>query len=117
MNESDQKCGVVKYPFLECLREGIPRRLYQVWEVPLFGTILPLFGTSRIGVPRTGSKTPPVSDCSSSWLLWNDEKTTSHVETTNGPDPLNVTSIRDEHTQGFRDYCIHTMMRHDESRS
>ena len=94
VNESDQKSGVSKYPFLACVREGIPRRLYYVLEVPLFGTILPLFGTSRIGVPRTGSKTPPVGDCSSSWLLWHDEKTTPHVETTNGPDPLK----RDQHT-------------------
>ena len=37
-----------------------------------FGTILPLFGTLRIGVPRIGSKTPPVGHCSSSWLLWHE---------------------------------------------
>ena len=93
VNESDQKWGVTKYPFLECLREGIPRRLYQVSEVSLFGTL-------RAGVPRTGSKTPPVGDCSSSWLLWHDEKITSDVKTTNGPDP-NVISIRDQHSTGL----------------
>ena len=93
MNESDQKWGVTKYLFSESLREGIPRRLYEVSEVLLSGTILPLFGKLWTGVPRTGSKTPPVGDCSSSSLLWHDEKT-SHVETTNGPDPLK----RDEHT-------------------
>ena len=73
VNESDQKWGVSKYPFLACLCEGIPHRLYQVWEVPLTGKILPLFGTLRIGVPRTSSKTPPVGHSSSSWLLWNDQ--------------------------------------------
>ena len=94
MNESDQKWGMSKYLFLACLREGIPLRLYYVLEVPLFGTILPLFGKLRFGVPRNVSKTPPVGDCSSSWLLWHDEKTTFHVETTNDLDPLK----RDQHT-------------------
>ena len=56
--------------------------------------ILPLFGSLRFGVPRTGSKTPSVGDCSSSWLLWHDEKTTAHIETANGSDPLK----RDQHT-------------------
>ena len=28
VNEIDRKWGVTKYLFLECLREGIPRRLY-----------------------------------------------------------------------------------------
>ena len=97
------------YPFLECLREGIPRRLFKVWEVPLFGTILPLFGTLRYGVPRTGSKTPPVRDCSCSWLLWHDEKTTAHTETANGPDPPK----RDQHTTELGSVFLLTMMRHD----
>ena len=42
MNESDQKWGVTKYPFLECLY-SLPHRLYKVWELSLFGTILPFF--------------------------------------------------------------------------
>ena len=67
-------------------------------------------------MPRIGSKTPQVGDCSSSWLLWYDEKITSNVKTTNGPDPLK----RDQHTCSafhrawFGDYCIYTKMRHDE---
>ena len=88
MNESDQNWGVTECLFLECLGEGIPRRLYQVWEVPFFGT-------SRFGVPLSGSKTPPVGDRSSSWLLSHDEKNyvRRRVETTNGPDKLK----RDQH--------------------
>ena len=62
--------------------------------------ILPLFGSLRFGVPRTGSKTPSVGDCSSSWLLWHDEKTTYDVKTTNGPSS-NVISIRDQHITGL----------------
>ena len=67
-------------------------------------------------MPRTGSKTPPVNDCSSSWLLWHDEKTTSDVKTTNGPDPRsNVVSIRDQHSTGLGSVITaYTMMRHDE---
>ena len=60
----------------------------------LFWHDFTLVGTLRAGVPRTGSKTPPVGDCSSSWLLWHDEKTTCHVETTSDSDPLK----RDQHT-------------------
>ena len=29
---------MTKYRFLDRLREVIPRRIYQVWEVPVFGT-------------------------------------------------------------------------------
>ena len=48
---------------------------------------------------RTGSQTPPVGDCSSSWLLWQDEKRlrlTSKRPT--AETRLNVISIRDQHT-------------------
>ena len=48
----------------------------------------PSLARCSFGVPRAGSKSPPVGDCSSSWLLWHDEKTTLDVGTTNGPDPL-----------------------------
>ena len=95
---------MTKYPFLECFHEGTHNRLYHDWEIPLFGTILPLFGMLRFGVPPTGPKTPPVGDCSSSWLLWRDEKTTAHIETANGPDPLKLdqrTYLRDQHTTGL----------------
>ena len=51
-------------------------------------------------------------------IYWHDEKTTSIVKTTNGPDLLK----RDQHTstssaipQGLVWWLLHTMMRHDES--
>ena len=90
MNESDQRWGVSKEPIGMLTLGHTPSSLPSL-EVPLFGTIFPLCVTSWIGVPRTGSKTPPVGDYSS-WL-WHDEKTTPEVETTNGPDPLK----RDQH--------------------
>ena len=69
VNESDEKWGVTMYPCLECFYKGIPHRLHYVWEVLLFGMILPLFGMLLFSVPRTGSKTPLVGDCCSSWWL------------------------------------------------
>ena len=84
LNESDQKWGVTQSPSSECLREGIPRRLNcKFGKSPFFA--------------RSGLVCPGLADRSSSWLLWHDQKTTSHVETTNCPDPLK----RDQHTIGL----------------
>ena len=76
---------------------------------------MPLFGTLRFGVPRTGSKSSPVGDCARS--LWHDEKTTSDVKPTNGPDPLKRDSIRDQHTTSLGSVftAYRTIIRHDES--
>ena len=32
---------MTKYPLLQCLQEGIPRRLYLVWEVPRCDLVRP----------------------------------------------------------------------------
>ena len=74
------------HPCFTFLREGIPRR--PNYFTPFLEPLYPIFSLSRMDVPRTGSKIPPVGDGSASWLLWHAEKTTSHVETTNGSDPV-----------------------------
>ena len=102
MNESDPRWGVTKYPFLECLREGILPVYTKFGKYPFFGTL-------GFGVPRTGSKPPPVGDCSSSWLLWHDEKTTSDVKTTNGPDLLKLTYVINI-PQGLNRLLLHIFM-------
>ena len=51
-NENDQRRGVVMYPFLTCLREGIPRRHHKVWDVLLIVTALPLCVSLRFGCIR-----------------------------------------------------------------
>ena len=89
------------YPLLKPRARVYPAVANKFWKFPFLVRFYPL-GTSWIGVPRAGSRTPPVGDCSSPWLLSHDETTTSRIETTNGPDPLkrdqHVISLRDQHT-------------------
>ena len=84
MKESDQKWGVTKYSFLECLREGIPRRLGStpLWHVAIWCA-------------------PDWLKNTAGWRLFQlvvvvarRKDYTSDVKTTNGPDPLK----RDQHT-------------------
>ena len=82
--------GCEHVPLFDMPTRGYTPLSLLVCEVPF---LVLLIGALRIDLPRTGSKTPSVGDCSSSRLLWHDEKTTSHV-TTNGADPLK----RDQHT-------------------
>ena len=83
---SKVRCGQV--PLIGMLTGGFTPPSLLTFGSPPFGTILPLLTRHVLLCPgRTGSKTSRAGDCASSWLLWHVGKTTSHVETTNGPDP------------------------------
>ena len=118
--------------FLECIRSGWTRVIKSgVWlSTPFWNACArvypavstkfekyPLLARCDLVCPGLAQKhrplvTVPARD------YWHDEKTTSIVKTTNGPDLLK----RDQHTstssaipQGLVWWLLHTMMRHDES--
>ena len=83
VNESDQKWGVTKHPFLGWYTPPSLPRLGRT----LFWNDFTPFGTLRFGMPRTGSKTPPVGDCSSSLWLWHDGRLYVRRQTDQRPTP------------------------------
>ena len=108
MKESDQKWGVTKYSFLECLREGIPRRLGStpLWHVAIWCA-------------------PDWLKNTAGWRLFQlvvvvaRRKDNVRRQTDQRPRPAqtNVISIiRDQHiTRLGSVITAYTMMRHDES--
>ena len=93
MNESDQEWGVGKHPFVACLREGIPAVSTKSGKSPFLVRLYPFSARRGLAYPGLAQNTTG-GDGSSSWLLWHDETTASHVEKTKRSDPLK----RDQHT-------------------
>ena len=101
MNERDQKWGVTKYPFLECLREDIPRRLYYVWEVPLFGTILPLLARCDLVCPGLAQKHRRLATVPARVFCGTTKRLRPMSKRPTAQTHSNVISIRDQHSTGL----------------
>ena len=94
MNENDKKWGCEQVPLFGMLTRGYtPPSLLSLGKSPLLYDFTPFWHIVDWCAPDWLKNTAGGRLFQLVVLLWHGEKTTSHVETTNGPDVLK----RDQH--------------------